>query len=461
MLFSQDEIIETIDMVSVHGLDVRAVTLGVNLLDCADSSARKMNSKTRRKLVRVASRLVSEAEKLEAKYGVPIVNKRLAVTPASLVIAPAVAQAKSAKAKEAAAVGFAHALDDAAAEIGIDLVGGFSATAHSGITAADAAVIGAIPDALSGTKRVCSSIIAASTQKGINTDAVLRVAAQIKEVARRTPKGFGAAKIVVLANAPENIPFMAGAFHAIGCGESCLNVGISGPGVVRNAVAHLGKNATLPEIAEEIKKTSFKITRAGELVGTELAQNLGVEFGAVDLSLAPTTREGDSVAEIFEAMGIESAGAPGTTAALFLLNNAVKKGGSMATSRVGGYSGAFIPVSEDSGMIRAVQKGSMTLEKLEAMTSVCSVGIDMVAIPGSTSVETIAGIIADGLAIGCANNKSTGVRIIPIPGAKPGDKVEWGGLFGTAIVMPASKFSSAGFVRRGGQIPAPITSARN
>ncbi len=461
MLFSQKEILETIDMVGVHGLDVRAVTMGINLLDCADSSARKMNAKTRKKIVRVASPLVSEAEKLEAKYGVPIVNKRIAVTPASFVIAPAVASCKNAGQKEEVAVGFAQALDEVAGEIGIDLAGGFSAFVHSGETDADMAVMNSIPAALSSTKRVCSSVNAASTQKGVNMDAVLLLAQKVKEVAAKTKRGFGAAKFVVLANAPENIPFMAGAFHAIGCGEACLNVGISGPGTVRNAVQRLGKNAPLSDVAEEVKKTAFKITRAGELIGTELAQNLKIPFGAVDLSLAPTTRPGDSVAEILRAMGLEEAGAPGSTAALFLLTNAVKKGGVMAASKVGGYSGAFIPVSEDGGMIRAVERGAMSLEKLEAMTSVCSVGMDMIAVPGNTPVETIAGIMADGLSIGCANNKSVGVRVIPVPHAKPGGKIEWGGLFGTAIVSKASAFSSADFVNRGGQIPAPITSARN
>ncbi len=448
-------------MVSLHGLDVRAVTLGVNLLDCADASSSKTNANAKEKISQTASKLVREAEKLEAKYGVPIVNKRVAITPASMVIASAVGSEKSPKAREDVAVSFAHALDESAQENGIDLIGGFSAIAHSGATLSDLALIDSLPRALSETKRVCSSVNAASTQKGINMDLVLLLAQKVKGAAEKTRGGFGAAKFVVLCNAPENIPFMAGAFHAIGCGENCINVGISGPGVMRNAVQTLGEKASLSEVAEQVKRTAFKITRAGELVGTELAHNLGVEFGAVDLSLAPTTRAGDSVAEILEAMGLECAGAAGSTAALYLLTNAVKKGGVMATSRVGGYSGAFIPVSEDAGMIRAVERGAISIEKLEAMTSVCSVGLDMVALPGNTPVETIAGIIADEMAIGCANNKSIGVRVIPIPGAKAGDKVEWGGLFGTAIVMNASKFSSANFVKRGGQIPAPIISTRN
>jgi uncharacterized protein (UPF0210 family) len=452
-MLSIQEIMETIRMVQQENLDIRTITMGISLRDCADSDPKRTAQKMYEKITRLAEHLVQAGEEIEAEYGIPIVNKRISVTPVSIV-------AEACETEDYTV--FAAAMDRAAAEVGVNFIGGFSALIHKGCTTGDTRLLNAIPQALAATERVCSSVNVATTKAGINMNAVYRMGQIIKETAELTAErdGLGCAKLVVFANVPEDNPFMAGAFHGVGEPECVINVGVSGPGVVKNAVEK-AKGKDFGELAETIKRTAFKVTRTGELVGRAASKKLGVPFGIVDLSLAPTPAIGDSVADILEGMGLERCGTHGTTAALALLNDAVKKGGAMASSYVGGLSGAFIPVSEDAGMIRAVEEGALTLEKLEAMTCVCSVGLDMIAVPGDTGAETIAAIIADEVAIGVVNQKTTAVRIIPAPGKKVGDHVEFGGLLGRAPVMPVNRFSADEFVRRGGRIPAPIQSLRN
>lgn len=447
------EILETLQMIDEEKLDIRTITMGINLLDCADSEAKTACQKIYDKICRYADRLVEVGNNIELEFGIPITNKRIAVSPIALVGAASRANDYTI---------FAQALDRAAQNVGVNFIGGFSALVHKGITPSDQALIQALPQALATTQRVCASVNIGSTRAGINMDAVKEMGTVIKATAALTAdRGApGCAKLVVFCNQPEDNPFMAGAMHGIGEGEAVINVGVSGPGVVLNAVKkHPQEN--LSALAEIIKKTTFKITRMGELVGKEASRRLGVPFGIVDLSLAPTPDPGDSVAGILEAMGLEVCGTHGTTAALALLNDAVKKGGSMASSYVGGLSGAFIPVSEDYSMLKAVQKNALSLAKLEAMTCVCSVGLDMVTVPGDTPAETIAAIIADEAAIGMINNKTTAVRIIPSPGKQVGDIVEFGGLLGKGIVMPVNSYSSARFIKRGGRIPAPLNSLTN
>ncbi|GAV23751.1 PFL family protein [Carboxydothermus pertinax] len=452
-MFNFGEILETLKMIQEENLDIRTITLGVSLLDCVDGSLEKTCENIKRKIKAKGQHLVETAKKLEVKYGIPIVNARVSVTPISLL---------AGSFDEEGTLKIGYALEEVAEEIGVNFIGGFSALVHKGFTKGDLNVFKTIPRVLSETERVCASINVATTKAGINMDGINYAAKIIKETAELTREkdGLGCAKIVVFANAPEDNPFMAGAFHGIGEAEYVVNVGVSGPGVVKRVVEKMPQ-ADLEELANEVKKTSFKITRVGELIGKEAAKLLDVKFGIVDLSLAPTPAMGDSVAEIIEAMGLEYCGAPGTTAALMMLTDAVKKGGAMASSMVGGLSGAFIPVSEDMGMVRAVEVGALNLEKLEAMTAVCSVGLDMIAIPGDTPETTIAGIIADEISIGVINGKTTAVRIIPVPGKKAGEYVEFGGLLGRTVIMEVSCFGSQKFVLRGGRIPAPIQSLRN
>ncbi len=453
-----DEILSTVQMLHSEYLDVRTVTLALNLNDCAAPSVDLLCRKVREKIVSRASRLVETCNRIGSKYGIPVTNKRLAISPASILLAGH---------GHAAAVQLAQTLDAAAEACGIDLVGGFTALVHKGITPSDAVVMESLPEVLSRTKRVCASVNVAASKAGINMDAIHEMGHIILRIADATAeqKGFGCAKLVVFANIPEDNPFMAGAYMGAGEPEAIINIGVSGPGVVCSALKRrlqLDDNLTLGDLAEEIKLTSFRVTRVGELIGREVATALDVPFGIVDLSLAPTPQVGDSIGEILQILGIAKIGAPGSTAAVALLNDAVKKGGAFASSNVGGLSGAFIPVSEDAALSEAVAAGHLSLEKLEAMTSVCSVGLDMVAVPGDTPEETIAAIIADEMAIGVQNYKTTAVRLIPIPGAKAGDKVEFGGLFGTAVVMPVnSPGASEAFIHFGGRIPAPIQSLRN
>jgi len=453
MEYTQAEILQTIAMTEMEHLDIRTVTLSLSLRDCATDSIETTAARVREKIERTAGRLVSTVDQIGDEIGIRIANKRIAVTPVSFLTEGA----------RGNPVDLARAIDEAAGEVGVDFVGGYSALVHKGFTRNESDFLDSIPEALASTQRLCSSVNAATTRAGINMDAVARVGRVIKEAAELTREQFGlaCAKFVCFANAVEDNPFMAGAFHGIGEPEACLNVGVSGPGVVNYSVSRAEPNLPLHELAEVIKKLSFKLARAGELVGREAARRLGIPFGIIDLSLAPTPVPGDSVANILEAMGFERAGTHGTTAALALLTDAVKKGGAMASNSVGGMSGAFIPVSEDAGMIEAARLGALSLDKLEAWTSVCSVGIDMVAVPGTTSAETIAAIIADEMAVGVMNNKTTAVRIIPVPGKDVGDMVEFGGLLGSAPIMPVNRFSSDQFIRRGGRIPAPIQSLRN
>lgn len=455
MEYTQAEILQTVRMTEMEHLDVRTVTLGISLQDCATDSVERTAERVRAKIERVGGRLVETVDRIGEEMGIRIANKRISITPASHVAGAARNASDCVK--------IARAIDEAAARVGVDFLGGYSALVHKGWTDTEKIFLDSIPEALATTKRLCSSVNVATTRAGINMNAVRRVGELIKEMAEATRDqgGLACAKFVCFANAVEDNPFMAGAFHGTGEPEAVINVGVSGPGVVNHAVRHAPKDLPLEEIAELIKKLSFKLSRAGELIGREAARRLGIQFGIIDLSLAPTPAPGDSVAEIIEAMGFERAGAPGTTAALALLTDAVKKGGAMASGAVGGMSGAFIPVSEDAGMIEAARVGALTLEKLEAWTSVCSVGLDMIAVPGSTSAETIAAIIADEMAIGVMNTKTTAVRIIPVPGRDVGDMVEFGGLLGTAPVMLVNKFSADAFIRRGGRIPAPIQSLRN
>ncbi len=455
MEYTQAEILQTVRMTEMEHLDVRTVTLGLSLRDCAGSSIEETAARVREKIERTAARLVPTVDEIGDEIGLRVANKRISITPAAVVAGGARSVADY--------VTLARAIDEAAAGVGVDFIGGYSALVHKGTTRAEEFFLDSIPEALSTTKRLCSSVNVATTRAGINMDAVARIGRIIKDAAERTRDqgGLACAKFVCFANAVEDNPFMAGAFHGIGEPEAVINVGVSGPGVVNHALRHAPRELPLHELAELIKKLSFKLARAGELVGREAARRLGLQFGIIDLSLAPTPVPGDSVAEIIEAFGFERAGAPGTTAALALLTDAVKKGGAMASSSVGGMSGAFIPVSEDAAMIEAARVGALTLEKLEAWTSVCSVGIDMVAVPGSTSAETIAGLIADEMAIGVVNNKTTAVRVIPVPGKGVGEMVEYGGLLGSAPIMPINGYSCADFIRRGGRIPPPIHSLRN
>jgi hypothetical protein len=443
------EILQTMHMIQQENFDIRTITLGINLLDCSDRDADKCAERVYEKICRTAANLVRTGEEIETELGIPIVNKRISVTPVSLICQDDPRP-------------IALALDRAAAEVGVNFLGGYSALMHKGATLADERLLASIPEVLSETKLLCSSVNVASTRAGINMNAVKEMGEIIKKTAELTAEqdGLGCAKLVVFANAVEDNPFMAGAFCGVGEPECAINVGVSGPGVVKVALEHV-KGAPFDIVAETIKRTAFKITRVGQLVAKEASKRLNIPFGIVDLSLAPTPARGDSVAHILTEMGLENAGAPGTTAALALLNDAVKKGGIMASNHVGGLSGAFIPVSEDIGMIEAVSAGALTLEKLEAMTCVCSVGLDMIAIPGDTSAATISGIIADEAAIGMINNKTTAVRVIPAVGKKAGDLVEFGGLLGRAPVMSVNRQDNSAFIARGGRIPAPVHSMRN
>ncbi len=452
-LVNRNDILETIRMFSEEHLDIRTVTMGISLLSCAGDDVDVVCDKVYKKITKAAENLVSVAEEISVRYGVPIINKRISVTPASLIL-------QSENPKDF--VKLAQTLDKAAIEVGVNFIGGFSALVQKGITPTEMAMINAIPEALATTERVCSSVNVGSTKAGINMDAVAKMGEIVKETAEITKDadGFGCAKLVVFCNSVEDNPFMAGAYHGVGEAEYVINVGVSGPGVVKCALEKV-KGADFEVVAETIKKTAFKITRMGQLVAQEASKRLGVPFGIVDLSLAPTPAVGDSVAHILEEMGLEQCGTHGTTAALALLNDAVKKGGIMASSYVGGLSGAFIPVSEDAGMIAAVEAGTLSLDKLEAMTCVCSVGLDMICVPGETSAETIAAIIADEAAIGMINQKTTAVRIIPAPGKVVGDTVDFGGLLGTGPVMPVNDKKSTEFIRRGGRIPAPVHSFKN
>ena len=459
-MIRSDQILNTVEMVQKENLDVRAVTLGIDLLDCRSESVADTCRRVQEKIVRYASKLVPTCEAMSLKYGVPVVNKRISVTPVAYV---------GAGFDRMGFVQLAHALDRAAAQSGIDFLGGFSTNVENGISDADREMIAAIPEALSETTKVCGSVNVGSTRHGINIDAVALMGQTVKDLAEISADrdGFAAAKFVVFTNQPGDNPFMAGAIHGLGQYEVMINVGVSGPGVIARALERRLQLAgsTIPglhELAEEIKQTAFRVTRSGELIGRQVAQSLGVPFGVVDLSLAPTTHVGDTVGEILKILGVDDIGAPGSTAIVAMLNDAVKKGGSFASQAVGGLSGAFIPVCEDSELAEAVRAGTLTLEKLEAMTSVCSVGLDMVALPGSVDAETLAAIIADEMAIGMINQKTTAARLIPVPGKEAGDFVSFGGLFGESAILPVLNVGkSSRFVRFGGKIPAPIHSLRN
>ena len=448
-----NNILETIKMIEEEKLDIRTITMGISLLDCIDADGDKAREKIYNKIMRCAKDLVKVGNEIEAEFGIPIVNKRISVTPISLIAGAT---------DEENYVKFAEVLDKAANDLGVNFIGGFSALVHKGYSKGDRILIKSIPQALKSTSKVCASVNIGSTRSGINMDAVKEMGEIIKKCADLTANenAIACAKLVVFANAVEDNPFMAGAFHGVGEADTVINVGVSGPGVVQRALEKV-KGEPFDVVAETIKKTAFKITRIGQLVANEASKRLGVSFGIVDLSLAPTPAVGDSVAHILETMGLESVGTHGTTAALAILNDAVKKGGVMACSHVGGLSGAFIPVSEDAGMIDAVNKGTLNLEKLEAMTAICSVGLDMIAIPGDAKAATISAIIADEAAIGVINNKTTAVRIIPAPGYSEGDMVKFGGLLGSGPVMRINEASSEEFIKRGGRIPAPIHSFKN
>lgn len=452
-MITYNEILETNKMINEENLDVRTITMGVNLLDCADTDPKRLCEKIYDKITKSAEKLVSTGDDIAREYGIPVVNKRISVTPVSLVA--------NGHDKDTC-VEIAKFLDRAAVNVGVNFIGGYSALVQKGSTPSDENLISSIPEALSSTERVCSSVNVGSSRCGINMDAVKKIGEIIKEMAylSRNDSSAACAKFVVFCNAVEDNPFMAGAFHGVGERDKVINVGISGPGVVKYALQSV-RDADFETLCETIKRTAFKITRAGQLVAQEASRRLGVPFGIIDLSLAPTPAIGDSIAEIFCEMGLEAAGAPGTTAALAMLNDNVKKGGLMASSYVGGLSGAFIPVSEDHGMIESAISGALTLEKLEAMTCVCSVGLDMIAVPGDTSAATISGIIADEMAIGMINNKTTAARLIPAYGKKVGDMVEFGGLLGRAPVMSVNGYSCERFIRRGGRIPAPVHSFKN
>ena len=446
---------ETNKMIEEENLDVRTITLGISLLDCIDSDLDKVNKNIYEKIKRLAKDLVPTGQEIEKEFGIPIVNKRISVTPIALVGA-------SACKKPEDFVTIAKTLDKVAKEVGVNFIGGYSALVSKGMTKAEENLIRSIPEALASTERVCSSINVGSTKTGLNMDAVKLMGEIVLETANATKEddGLGCAKLVVFCNAPDDNPFMAGAFHGVTEADAIINVGVNGPGVVRTALTKV-RDADFEVLCETIKKTAFKVTRVGQLVAKEASKRLGIPFGIIDLSLAPTPAIGDSVADILQEIGLERVGAPGTTAALALLNDQVKKGGVMASSYVGGLSGAFIPVSEDQGMIDSVTAGALTIEKLEAMTCVCSVGLDMIAIPGDTSAATISGIIADESAIGMINQKTTAVRVIPVIGKGVGETVEFGGLLGYAPIMPVNTFSCEAFVNRGGRIPAPIHSFKN
>lgn len=447
------DVLETVRMIEKENLDIRTITMGVSLMDCIDADGEKARRKIYDKITRMAEHLVSQGERIETEFGIPIVNKRVSVTPISLIAGAS---------NDTDYVAYAETLDKAAHEIGVNFIGGFSALVPKGFTRGDLNLINSIPEALACTERVCSSVNLGSTKTGINMDAVKMMGEIVKQTAylTRDEDSIGCAKLVVFCNAVEDNPFMAGAYHGIGQPDTVLHVGVSGPGVVKKALEK-HQNASFDEMAEIIKKTAFKITRAGQLVGTTVAERLGVPFGILDLSLAPTPEIGDSVARILEEMGLEHCGAHGTTAALAMLNDAVKKGGIMASTSVGGLSGAFIPVSEDEGMIEAASIGALSLDKLEAMTCVCSVGLDMIAIPGDTPAATISGIIADEAAIGMINAKTTAVRLIPVYGKGLGESASFGGLLGTAPIMAVNPNDCSVFVNRGGKIPAPIHSFKN
>ena len=451
-MINTSEILQTVRMITEEKLDIRTITMGISLYSCIHPEKKQLYDRIYDTITRRAEHLVEVGEALECEFGIPIVNKRISVSPASMITAacgdPMVA---------------ARAMDAAAKTTGVNYIGGYTALVQKGLTENDRRLIESLPEALSETERVCASVNVASTKAGIDMDAIRLCGEAIKEIAERTKDtdASGCMKLVVFANAVEDNPFMAGAFHGPGEGESCINVGISGPGVVKRALEKEAQGAPFDVVAETIKRTAFKITRVGQLIAREASTRLGVPFGIVDLSLAPTPAMGDSVAHILEEMGLEACGCPGTTAALALLNDAVKKGGVMASSQVGGLSGACIPVSEDIGMINAARSGALCLEKLEAMTCVCSVGLDMIAVPGTTSAATIAAIIADEAAIGMVNSKTTAVRLIPAPGKDVGDEVEFGGLFGRAPIMRVSPYSSEAFIARGGRIPAPLQSLKN
>lgn len=451
-MINTSEILQTVHMITDEKLDIRTITMGISLFDCSDTDPKATASRVYEKIVRRAEHLVETGEALEKEYGIPIVNKRISVTPVSLI---------SASSGEPQMI--AKAMDRAAIATGVNFIGGYTALVQKGMTESDKRLIASLPVVLAGTERVCASVNVASTRAGIDMDAVRLCGEAVKDIAAATKDkdGAGCMKLVVFANAVEDNPFMAGAFHGPGEGDCCINVGISGPGVVKRAIEREASGAPFDAVAETVKRTAFKITRVGQLIAREASSRLGVPFGIVDLSLAPTPAIGDSVAHILEEMGIEACGGAGTTAALALLNDAVKKGGVMASGHVGGLSGAFIPVSEDIGMIEAAASGALLIEKLEAMTCVCSVGLDMIAIPGDTPASTIAAIIADEAAIGVTNNKTTAVRLIPAPGKKVGDWVEFGGLFGRAPIMRVSSGSAEAFIARGGRIPAPLQSLRN
>ena len=452
-LLNTHEVLETVNMIKDENLDIRTITMGISLFDCVSDDADRLCANVYEKIVSSARGLVACGEDIEKTYGIPIINKRVSVTPVSLI---------GGRLDADGYVKLAGTLDRAANALGINFIGGFSALVQKGMSDSARRMISVIPEALAGTELVCSSVNVASTKAGINMDAIIEMGGAIKRAAylTRDKNSIACAKLVVFANVPEDNPFMAGAFHGMGEPERVINVGVSGPGVVAAAIERAG-NCSLLELAEIIKKTSFKITRMGQLVAREASQRLGVPFGIVDLSLAPTPAVGDSVAHILENMGLEQTGCPGTTAALALLNDAVKKGGVMASSSVGGLSGAFIPVSEDAGMIDAVKAGNLSLEKLEAMTAVCSVGIDMVAVPGDVSEPVICGLIADEISIGVANTKTTAVRVIPAYGKKAGDEIDFGGLLGSAPIMDINTSSPRAFIERGGRIPAPIHSLKN
>ncbi len=451
-MITNNEILETINMISMQNLDVRTITLAVSLFDCISDDGKKTCDRIYNKLTRLAGKLVATGNEIGLEFGIPIVNKRISVTPISVI-----------GASSGAYVEIARTLDRVALETGVDFIGGYSALLQKGITNSEERFLQTIPEVLAETNKLCCSINVASTKAGINMDAVKQMGEIVKQTAFLTAdnNSIGCAKLVIFANSVEDNPFMAGAMCGIGEGECTVNVGVSGPGVVEKAIRDLPENASVTDVAEIVKKTAFKITRVGMLIAKEAAKRLNAKFGIVDLSLAPTPAVGDSVASVLEAMGLDSVGAHGTTACLALLNDAVKKGGVMACSHVGGLSGAFIPVSEDAGMINAVERGSLTIEKLEAMTCVCSVGLDMIAIPGDTSASTISAIIADECAIGVINNKTTAVRVIPAVGKKVGDRVEFGGLLGGAPVIRVNSFGADKFISRGGRIPAPIHSNKN
>ncbi len=451
-MINTSDILQTVRMIADEKLDIRTITMGISLYSCADPDPERMAAKIYDRITKQAENLVKTGEALEREYGIPIVNKRISVTPVSLISAASGDPLRA-----------ALAMDAAARETGVNFIGGYTALVQKGMTASDRKLIDSLPEALSRTERVCASVNVASTRAGIDMDAVRLCGTAVKAIAEATKDtdASGCMKLVIFSNAVEDNPFMAGAFHGPGEGDCCINVGISGPGVVKRALELEARDAPFDQVAETIKRTAFKITRVGQLIAKEASARLGVPFGIVDLSLAPTPAMGDSVAHILEEMGLEVCGCAGTTAALALLNDAVKKGGIMASGHVGGLSGAFIPVSEDIGMINAAASGALSIEKLEAMTCVCSVGLDMIAVPGDTSASTIAAIIADEAAIGMINGKTTAVRLIPAPGKNVGDEVEFGGLFGRAPVMRVSPYSAERFIARGGRIPAPLQSLRN